>query len=212
MTEPSPFRYPKFKHKRIHSPPQRQSYKKYKPLLREEFNSRCVYCMLPDRLKGQESFGIDHYKPKRKFPTLAFEYSNLFYACNVCNSRKGDFWPSTEQLNQEQFIPNPCDHVTYDYFRATGPHIHPRNKTGEFALGYLDLNDSKYTEYRQTVLDLCVSLSTEILETKKLKPVLDSNIETCTDVEKKRSLLADEVELDKRLERLEGLLNDLVGY
>lgn len=211
MTKVSPFRYPKSKHTRKLSPEPRSSYRKYKPFLREEFGNRCVYCTLSDILKGQESFGVDHYRPKKKFPNLETEYSNLFYACNVCNSRKGDFWPSREQLAKRYFVPNPCDHVMYDYLSAARPFIKAKNSTGKFALDVLDLNDPVSVEYRQMVIDLCSSLNTEVGSIDKMKRVLVSKIRKCSD-DMKKYILRDELDkLESRLQRVQGLLRDLVG-
>lgn len=33
---------------------------------------------------------IDHWKPKRRFPMLSFEWTNLYGACHDCNNKKGD--------------------------------------------------------------------------------------------------------------------------
>jgi hypothetical protein len=211
MTKLSPFRYPKSKHRRIFSPPQRSSYRTYRPILRDEFGKRCVYCALPDRLKGKESFGVDHYRPKKKFPNLETEYSNLFYACNICNSRKGDFWPSCEQIANKQFIPNPCDHVMYSYLRAAGPRIDARNETGRFALDVLDLNDPQSIAYRQIVIDTCSALNTELRSMKGVKGTLVAQIGQCLDDLEKNDLRLALDELDQRLHRVQGLLRDLLG-
>ena len=80
------FMYPKERHIRRLSPPKYSRYRSYKISLQEEFYCRCVYCALPDVLKGHEAFGVDHYRPRSKFPGLEVEYTNLFYSCNICNS------------------------------------------------------------------------------------------------------------------------------
>lgn len=211
MTKVSPFRYPKSKHTRKLSPLPQSSYRKYKPFLREEFGSRCVYCTLSDLLKGQESFGVDHYKPKKKFPSLETEYSNLFYACNVCNSRKGDFWPSSEQLANRHFVPNPCDHIMYDCLGAAGPFIKAKNSTGKFALDILDLNDPRTVRYRQMVIDVCSALNTEVGSMDKMKRALVSKIRKCSDDVEKDILLDELDKLESRLQRVQGQLCDLVG-
>ena len=80
------FRYPKAKHIRRHRPTRTyKDYRTYKKYLRKEFSGQCVYCLLPDAPKGQESFGVDHYRPVSLFAQLETSYDNLFYACNACN-------------------------------------------------------------------------------------------------------------------------------
>ena len=87
----NPFSYPDSQHLRTQKPDRFSDYKRYKPFLRIEFERKCVYCRLPDGVKGEEAFGVDHYRPVSKFPGLDCAYENLFYTCNTCNWRKGDF-------------------------------------------------------------------------------------------------------------------------
>jgi len=211
MTKVLPFRYPKSKHLRRFSPPQRRSYKAYKSILREEFYHRCVYCTFPDLLKGQECFGTDHYRPKAAFPNLVSEYTNLFYACNVCNSRKREFWPSFEQWKKGHFVPNPCDHVMYDIMRAAGSVIEGRNETGKFAIELLDLNDSEAIQYRQLVIDLCQSMRNEVKRMNQTKEKLAAQIVGCTDVAKKNELQRQRETLEDGLQRISGNLIELLG-
>lgn len=83
-------------------------YKKYKPKLREEFSFACAYCETREaELGGSQSFHIDHYKPKNKFPKLSCKYDNLIYACRNCNQYKGSFWPSKIQILLGESIFNP---------------------------------------------------------------------------------------------------------
>lgn len=109
----NPFRYSQSRYRRKLSPPSYSDYSRYKSFLKQEFTSQCVYCRLPDGLKGEDSFSVDHYRPQSRFPELVTTYANLFYACSGCNRRKGAFWPTDAQWRAKQFIPNPCDHVMF---------------------------------------------------------------------------------------------------
>ncbi|PWY54324.1 NinG family protein [Legionella qingyii] len=73
------------------------NYKTYKPELRKNFNYSCGYCQTrePEIGGSKNSFQIDHYKPKSKFPDLINNYENLIYACRACNGYKSDYWPSS---------------------------------------------------------------------------------------------------------------------
>lgn len=90
----NPYTYQKVIHKRTVIPPIFNDYRKYKPYLSLEFKRQCVYCRALEKAKGWESFGVDHYRPKAKFPLLSNEYLNLFYSCNRCNGLKRDYWPT----------------------------------------------------------------------------------------------------------------------
>ena len=154
----NPFLYPQARHRRKEQPPLYSSYVSYKPWLKREFLSQCIYCRLPDGLKGDDSFGVDHYRPQSKFPELATIYFNLFYACNCCNRRKGAFWPTEAQQRARQFIPNPCDHVMFEHLRYRATRVEPRSPAGELTERVLMLNDEVSVQYREFVLEVIVSL------------------------------------------------------
>lgn len=108
---------------------------------------------MPDCLQSQDSFGVDHYKPKARFPAAVTEYGNLFYACNSCNRRKGEFWPTERQLDDGHFIPNPCDHVMFQHLRSKPDGtIVDHTNAGRWAIELLDLNDPNVVAYRKGIL------------------------------------------------------------
>ncbi len=154
----NPFLYPKAQHRRKLKPSSYSSYVRYKPALKQEFSSQCVYCRLPDGLKGEDNFGVDHYRPKSKFPELETVYTNLFYACNCCNRRKGTFWPTDEQRRAREFIPNPCDHLMFDHLRYRSAYVDPRSAAGRLTERTLMLNDEESVSYREFVLRTIATL------------------------------------------------------
>jgi uncharacterized protein (TIGR02646 family) len=107
--------FPQELHVRSPDPGPWSEHRSYKSHLQREFHRKCVYCRIPDGLKGYEGFGIDHYLPKSKFPFLGAAWSNLFYACNVCNTWKGD-----SVSRPERFLPNPCAHRMADHLQYRG--------------------------------------------------------------------------------------------
>lgn len=147
----NPFAYPKSKHTRREQPGPYATYQRYKPALRREFREKCVYCCRPDGGLHQD-FGVDHYRPKSRFPELNTSYPNLFYTCNSCNRRKGKFWPTEEQLQANQFIPNPCDHEMFQHLRYHKSVVEARSVAGEYTLRLLDLNNPPLTSYREATL------------------------------------------------------------
>ncbi len=147
---PSPFRYPKPKHRREFNP-QHRTNKSYKKVLRVEFNRQCIYCRRPEFYK-YEAFGVEHYKPKEIFPELEWDYDNLFYACNSCNSRKGDSWSTKTQLLDNVFIPNPCEHIMFEHLKFNGATVKLRSKAGIYTDELLDFNDDVSVSFRETII------------------------------------------------------------
>jgi uncharacterized protein (TIGR02646 family) len=136
----TPYVYPKTRHTRTEQPRQWRRYQTYKRTLQREFREQCVYCRKADH-GDRDSFGVDHFRPKSLFPQLAVDYTNLFYACNPCNARKGDYWPDDEHAHADMFIPNPCDHVMFEHLRYVDGTTHAKSRTGQFTIARLDLND-----------------------------------------------------------------------
>ncbi|HEU4404114.1 MAG TPA: HNH endonuclease [Polyangiaceae bacterium] len=58
-------------------------------------NGYCAYCQTsvsanhPGKVPGQ----VEHFKPKSRFPTLAYDVNNYFLVCGACNLKKHDQWP-----------------------------------------------------------------------------------------------------------------------
>lgn len=52
---------------------------------------KCAYCETMLTSAGDEQ--IEHFKPKSRFPSLAYRWSNYFIACGGCNRSKGNKWP-----------------------------------------------------------------------------------------------------------------------
>lgn len=87
------------------------NYKKYKNDLRTDFNQRCGYTDCPDNwFGGARTFHIDHFLPKKKYPKLEHDYSNLVYSCSYVNILKSD--------DEENFL-DPCAEDFNKYFYRT---------------------------------------------------------------------------------------------
>ncbi len=163
-----PFRYPEQRHARSQTPGPFADYHRYKPYLRAEFQRQCVYCRLPDGLQGADAFGVDHYRPRSRFPDLSTAYENLYYSCNACNRRKGKFWPTEEQWRLGVFLPNPCDHTMNEHLAYRGVQVEPRSRAGQLATEILMLNDEMAISYRAFVLrsiERCLAQAAVIAET-----------------------------------------------
>ena len=90
----------------------------YKQHLRLLFRCRCAYCLTPDdRLGGEEAMTVDHFKPVARYKDLKLTWSNLYYACIVCNSHyKKDFPSPEEEAAGKRFV-DPCSEDPDDHFR-----------------------------------------------------------------------------------------------
>jgi hypothetical protein len=163
-----PFEYPRHKHTRRLTPGPFKNYRHYKPALQDEFAHLCIYCRLPDGMKGYEAFGVEHYRPKSVFPGLVAEYSNLFYACNVCNTWKGNYWPGTSQRRRGAFFPNPCDHEMSAHLRFKGATPVAVSPTGTFTIETLGLDDEDAEAYREFVLGTIAMVNEKRGEVQRL--------------------------------------------
>jgi hypothetical protein len=66
-----------------------------KEFLRREGGHRCVYCAIHENaLGGVQTFHVEHYRPKSRFPALENALANLFYSCPICNRFKSNDWPA----------------------------------------------------------------------------------------------------------------------
>ncbi|MCX2485071.1 HNH endonuclease [Pedobacter sp. MR2016-24] len=86
-------------------------YSDWKEELSFEAKGQCVYCAINNRsFGGVRNFHVEHYKPKSlpAFIALEHDYSNLYYACSICNCFKGNAWPNDpdENFNNNSF-PDP---------------------------------------------------------------------------------------------------------
>lgn len=205
----NPFVYPKTLHVRRFTPKQYKRYQTYKHILRLEFLGKCVYCQMPVTMKGSASFGVDHYRPKKLFPALECEYSNLYYCCNSCNSGKGAYWPSKAVEELTNFIPNPCDHRMFEHLRFSGAVVEGKTQAGKVAVELLDLNDPEAVSFREFMVGAAEIFEGNRAELRKKQQAVDQKRKkgkmTQADAD------AATAEIAAQLSRLEALENRLAG-
>lgn len=161
----SDFTYPKARHIRREWPPQWADYSRYKRTLQSEFNGRCVYCRDLDAVRGYDSFGVDHYKPKTRFPALRAEYSNLYYCCNTCNRWKSDHWEEAKPGGS--FVPNPCDHVMHSHLGFDDGAVVGKSRAGRDTVELLHLNDSLTVRHRQAIAHVAATLRSQAVDARR---------------------------------------------
>ncbi|MBL8625025.1 MAG: HNH endonuclease [Myxococcales bacterium] len=75
-----------------------RGYDEYRETLRGDFLYSCAYCSVAEAEAAAFGFEIDHYHPQSQGGSD--EYSNLYWSCEPCNNKKGDFWPPPEMVAQ----------------------------------------------------------------------------------------------------------------
>lgn len=106
--------------RRSPSPPLQANYRRYRPWLRGDFRECCAYCLMHELMAaGEENFEIDHFRPQSR-PELLPDpnaYSNLYYACHVCNHRKRDRWPNEALMERGYRFIDYCEERFSQHFR-----------------------------------------------------------------------------------------------
>jgi hypothetical protein len=158
-------------------------YSDWKEDLSIEGKNQCVYCAINiNSYGGIRNFHVEHYRPKSKdkFPELENEFSNLFFACSICNCFKGDDWPNepSNELDNKAF-PDPSkidysDFLFYDtQFLVDSNYI-----TGKYIVQKLFLNRPQLILERKSFhLHEVLRIESEKLKeiTLQLKVQEDSN-------------------------------------
>ena len=136
----SAFAYPEKPHVRRHGPQGYGTYDSYRPWLRDEFDFRCVFCLIREqwgRVSGE--FDLDHYIPVSLHPAAAEDYDNLLYACAVCNAAKG-----------RHLVPDPTAVLTAGQIVVHDDGtVKGSGEDAERVIRVLDLNDADYCRWRK---------------------------------------------------------------
>jgi uncharacterized protein (TIGR02646 family) len=81
--------------------------KKLLPLLKSMTDNHCSFCDGFPMGEGVIKETIEHFRPKKKFPLLAYQWENLFLACHFCQEKGDEF---------DELLLKPDD-VSYDFDR-----------------------------------------------------------------------------------------------
>jgi uncharacterized protein (TIGR02646 family) len=104
-------------------------------VLRDEmFDACCCFCDASTEVAG---FGeVEHYRPKAlaRFRMLAYEWTNLLWACRRCNGLKADRWEDATPL-LDPCADDPEEHLTW-----SDAVLVATTSRGEYTLALLDLN------------------------------------------------------------------------
>ena len=142
--------------------PEGLPYTEYRQVLRRDFLHSCAYCTMSEAEAMAIRFTIDHYEPKSSRPELENVYSNLMYACDECNTRKGPrVVPEEAQLDGLRFFRPDVDQVS-DHFVRAGLLLKGLTKLADFTIDAVDLNRLSLRRIRdiRTRLSTCEELIT----------------------------------------------------
>lgn len=104
----------------------------------------CMYC------ENSEGTDIDHFRPKRRYPRLAFRWDNYLLACSGCNSnQKRDRFPRDPATGRRLLLDptrdDPRRHLTLS--PSTGLYA-PRTPRGATSIDVFGLNRTTLTTAR----------------------------------------------------------------
>jgi hypothetical protein len=133
------------------------TYSDWKPELAEEGFHQCVYCSISETsFGGIRNFHVEHYKPKglKQFEHLETEFSNLYYACAICNTFKSDDWTDPADDFSIGCYPDPSKKNYGELFNVnTGTAlVAGQNVTGTYILNKLYLNRPQLIINRKEVI------------------------------------------------------------
>jgi hypothetical protein len=115
-----------------------------KAALRESTHGKCMYC---ESKTTHVNFGdVEHIKPKAPdlFPHLEFEWANLGFVCDLCNTAKGSKYNSALEFI-DPYTEDPADQIF-----ACANFLVARNASerGEWTILEIGLNRAELVEHR----------------------------------------------------------------
>lgn len=145
------------------------------------FHGKCAYC--ESKITHVSYAHIEHYRPKSKFPKLAFGWENLLLSCPVCNSsqHKGDKFPEADDGGP---LLNPCEdapeeHLSFLFdlhsFTASVYGVSARGQVTEQILG---LNRPDLRTYRSGQVKRLAYIAAKARTDSTARRLLD---EACAD-------------------------------
>jgi hypothetical protein len=118
-----------------------------KDILRKSTSGKCMYC--ESKIEHISYAHIEHIKPKTKYPELEFEWNNLGFSCQVCNTNKG------VKYNEDIPFINSYNENPEDYIIFLGFYIFPkqRSERGEYTIKEMDLNRPNLVDRRKDKIE-----------------------------------------------------------
>lgn len=134
--------------------PVEADYGKYRRYLRVDFFFSCAYCTMSEAEAEAIRFTIDHYEPQTARADLVAVYENLMYACDECNTRKGDRYPPEDARKDGYRFFRPDEDIFEQHFAGKDMHLSHRSNVGYYTIHALDLNRKSLQRLRELRLRL----------------------------------------------------------
>ena len=83
--------------------------------LYQAFHGKCAFC--ESHMAHVSAPHIEHYRPKKKFPELAFEWENWLLSCGRCNDIK---WAHFPDCNGQPCLIDPTNEDPYHHIEFVG--------------------------------------------------------------------------------------------
>lgn len=126
-------------------PPHRWNHRDIRDALILETSERCAYCEGPVLAV---SFGdIEHMRPRKHFPELVVDWSNLTLACQRCNNEKRQKW------DDELPFVNPYEDRIEEHIVFVGAFVWGASPRGIHTIREFGLDSLAKTEARQAQID-----------------------------------------------------------
>jgi len=130
-------------------------------------HGKCCYCERNLDTEGSNQ-QVEHYRPRKRYPTLKNEWTNLLLACGRCNQKKLDNFPTYRNGRPLVLDPSapqidPETHITFLVGGDTPTQLIgkceplPGSRRGKVTIAVIDLHGEdhvrdRYRHYRNTLL------------------------------------------------------------
>ena len=115
--------------------PEDYYWREFRQTLGSRSNNICWYCerqCYSNAHTGDRAPTVDHFRPRSKFPALAYVWSNWVFSCRRCNEdNKGNGWPELGYVDPALTMLGERPERYFDYDSETGEIIPKIGLTGD---------------------------------------------------------------------------------
>jgi len=148
---------------------------------------------------GSSHFAVEHFQPKKQFPELETTYSNLYYACGMCNSYKSNKWPNDGDIGAGRRFFDPCKDLATKHFSVDRlGALHTHSNCGLYTVKCIRLNRGVLVELRRRRFELIREYRNGL---KSLRELSDLYL-SCSDLRSQESLVRAILAFEANLSRL----------
>jgi uncharacterized protein (TIGR02646 family) len=158
------------------------------------FHGKCAYC---ESVIRHIDYGhIEHYRPKAKYPKLAFTWTNLVLACGVCNGseHKGDAFPLKAEGGPliNPTAEDPAKHLSFEYDPvAKLASVRGKTTRGDTTTKCLGLNRKDLRTYRSSCIKKLWFIAQRAASDSEARQLLDDAAEASHEYSAFANLLRD---------------------